>query len=247
MNMDKLYCIGYIDDELIEKADKYISKKKKCTFKKWTALAASFITIFLIFAALISFKNKNTITAYAYVTNEKITSTAAVIKTGTISDSGEMKGHQLIFYILGENIEKIRFSCKNQQLDFKDWTEKRNEYANAQNFEISYGNNKKEYKYLTISWIPNKTISELSDNENAKIKNLAKELKEDIIVMEVTFKNGNTATKAISISLSDNGKFLASFSDYKIKKTDKFVRRSNDKPLNSTYIDKNENTTKYLQ
>ena len=108
MNMDKLYCIGYIDDELIEKADKYISKKKKCTFKKWTALAASFITIFLIFAALISFKNKNTITAYAYVTNEKITSTAAVIKTGTISDSGEMKGHQLIFYILGENIEKIR-------------------------------------------------------------------------------------------------------------------------------------------
>ena len=33
MNMDKLYCIGYIDDELIEKADKYISKKKKCTLK----------------------------------------------------------------------------------------------------------------------------------------------------------------------------------------------------------------------
>ena len=57
-------------------------------------------------------------------------------------------------------------------------------------------------------------------------------------------QNGNTATKAISISLSDNGKFLASFSDYKIKKTDKFVRRSNDKPLNSTYIDKNENTNK---
>ena len=56
--------------------------------------------------------------------------------------------------------------------------------------------------------------------------------------MEVTFKNGNTATKAISISLSDNGKFLASFSDYKIKKTDKFVRRSNDNPINSTYIDK---------
>lgn len=228
----------------LKKLISIFQKKKKCTFKKLTALAASFITIFLIFAALISFKNKNTITAYAYVTNEKITSTAAVIKTGTISDSGEMKGHQLIFYILGENIEKIRFSCKNQQLDFKDWTEKRNEYANAQNFEISYGNNKKEYKYLTISWIPNKTISELSDNENAKIKNLAKELKEDIIVMEVTFKNGNTATKAISISLSDNGKFLASFSDYKIKKTDKFVRRSNDKPLNSTYIDKNENTNK---
>ena len=29
MNMDKLYCIGYIDDELIEKADKYISKKSR--------------------------------------------------------------------------------------------------------------------------------------------------------------------------------------------------------------------------
>ena len=98
MNMDKLYCIGYIDDELIEKADKYISKKKKCTFKKWTALTASFITIFLIFAALISFKNKNTITAYAYVTNEKITSTAAVIKTGTISDSGERPSAYFLYF-----------------------------------------------------------------------------------------------------------------------------------------------------
>ena len=32
MNMEKLYCIGYIDDELIEKADKYISKKKEVYF-----------------------------------------------------------------------------------------------------------------------------------------------------------------------------------------------------------------------
>lgn len=33
MNMDKLYCIGYIDDELIEKADKYISKKRSVLLK----------------------------------------------------------------------------------------------------------------------------------------------------------------------------------------------------------------------
>ena len=53
------------------------------------------------------------------------------MNSGTISDSGEMKGQPLMFYLSGKDIATVRFSCKNQQINFLDWTEKRDEYGNA--------------------------------------------------------------------------------------------------------------------
>ena len=43
--------------------------------------------------------------------------------------------------------------------------------------------------------------------------------------MEITFENGKTATKAITISLLDDGTFFASFGDYQISEKDTFVYR----------------------
>lgn len=40
MKMDKLDTIGYIDDQLVEKADKYFGAKKRNTWIKWGAMAA---------------------------------------------------------------------------------------------------------------------------------------------------------------------------------------------------------------
>ena len=40
------------------------------------------------------------VTAYAHGTDEEITQAGAVINTGTISDSGEMTGHPLMFYLI---------------------------------------------------------------------------------------------------------------------------------------------------
>ena len=58
------------------------------------------------------------VTAYAHGTDEEITQAGAVINTGTISDSGEMTGHPLMFYLSGKDISTVRFSCKNQQIKF---------------------------------------------------------------------------------------------------------------------------------
>ena len=40
MKKNKLDTIGYIDDQLVEKADKYSVEKKKNAWVKWCAMAA---------------------------------------------------------------------------------------------------------------------------------------------------------------------------------------------------------------
>lgn len=50
-------------------------------------------------------------------------------------------------------------------------------------------------------------------------------MRNDIIVMEITFENGKTTTKAITISLLDDGRFFASFDDYQISEEDTFINR----------------------
>ena len=165
------------------------------------------------------------VTAYAHGTDEEITQAGAVINTGTISDSGEMTGHPLMFYLSGKDISTVRFSCKNQQINFMDWTEKRDEFGLAQNFTVSYGEDESEYYYLLIDWVPNATIRELTDNEDSTIAALPEEMRNDIIVMEITFENGKTTTKAITISLLDDGRFFVSFDDYQISEEDTFINR----------------------
>ena len=86
------------------------------------------------------------------------------MNSGTISDSGRMKGSPLQFYLAGKDIATVRFSCKNHQINFMDWTEKREDYGNAQNFTVAYGEDESEYYYLTINWVPNATIRELTDS-----------------------------------------------------------------------------------
>jgi len=78
---------------------------------------------------------------------------------------------------------------------------------------------------LTIDWVPNTIIPELTDNKNSTIAALSEEMRSDIIVLEIIFENGETTTKAIKISLLDDGTFFASFNDYQISESDTFVNR----------------------
>lgn len=70
--------------------------------------------------------------------------------------------------------------------------------------------------------------------------------------MEITFANGKTATKAIHVSLQDDGTFFATFDDYTIKEEDSFVNRPDSKAvprdilygeteLTATFYDKEQN------
>ncbi|MCM1097424.1 MAG: hypothetical protein NC427_05110 [Ruminococcus flavefaciens] len=169
--------------------------------------------------------DRSTVRVYARETDEEITSAGAVLRSGSISDSGEMKGHPLMFYLTGENIASVRFSCKNQQLNFMDWTEKRDEYGKAQNFTVDYGEEESEYYYLTIDWVPDKIIRELTDHADSGIATLPEELRNDVIVLEITFEGGKTSTKAITVSLREDGMFYAALGDYRIREEDDFVRR----------------------
>ena len=90
---------------------------------------------------------------------------------------------------------------------------------------MEYGSNTEEYPYLLIDWVPDKTIRALTDNEDMTIAKLPEELREDVIVLEITYANDQTDTKALTVTLQDNGQFFAKFVDYKITDADTFVRR----------------------
>ncbi len=214
-----------LDSKYIDEAINYKKKVKKNGRIKWGAMAACLAVLVVACGIFFHSNDGMVVKAYAHGTDEEITEAGIVINTGTISDTGEMQGHPLMFYLSGENIETVRFSCKNQQINFMDWTEKRDEYGNAQNFTVTYGEDESEYYYLTIDWVPDTIIRALTDNAETTIATLPAELREDIIVMEITFTNGKTVTKAITISLMDDGTFFAAFNDYKISEADTFVKR----------------------
>ena len=165
------------------------------------------------------------VSAYAAETEQEITGAGVVLQTGTIRDSGEMRGHPLLFYLAGRDIAQVRFSCKEQQLNFVDWTEQRAEFGNAQNFTVPYGGDPEDYRALTIDWVPNATIRALTDDPDSTIASLPERLRKDTIVMEITFTDGSAAVKAIQVTLRDDGSFFASFGDYQITSEDEFVQR----------------------
>lgn len=218
--------LGNIDARYIQEAAEGASGKGGIRRFIGASMAAG-IVLLLVVSGITLFRSsrEGTVTVYARETGEEITAAGAVLHTGTISDSGEMKGHPLMFYLSGKDIASVRFSSKREQIYFMDWTEQREEYGSAQNFTVPYGEDESEYYYLTIDWVPNNLIRELTDNADSTIAGLPEEMRSDIIVMEITFENGRTVTKAITVSLLENGTFLAALEDYRISEADAFVRR----------------------
>ena len=224
------------DTKYVDEALNCKKKGKKPGWTKWAAIAACLVVVLAV-GIFAPFQGSMIVSAYAYGTDEEITTAGAVMNSGTISDTGEMKGHPLMFYLSGKDIVSVRFSCKNEQINFMDWSEKRDECGNAQNFTVAYGEDESEYYYLLIDWVPNTLIRELTDNPDSKIATLPEEMRQDIIVMEITFENGKTATKAITISLLDDGTFFAVFDDYEISKADTFINRPDSITFTGTIVD----------
>ena len=63
------------------------------------------------------------------------------------------------------------------------------------------------------------------DAVNETIAKLPEELREDVIVLEITYANDQTDTKALTVTLQDNGQFFAKFVNYTITDADTFVKR----------------------
>ncbi len=201
--------------------------KKSKYFSDWKGILRPVIACMLclfIMAGVFTFGGGgNSLTMYAYGENLEITNTGVELSTGEIHDDGSMKGQLVHMYVKGENIETIRFSCKNQYIDFTDWTESRPNFSMEKQFTVHYGKKVSDYDYLVVNWTPENTIRQLTDKANNSIAKLSQELRNDIIVMEVTFIDGKKEAKAIVISLEDNGKILAKFQDYVVSPNDKFI------------------------
>lgn len=49
------------------------------------------------------------VTVYAYETNKEITNGEAILMSGQIDNNGQMRGHPLQFYVLGDDIKVYGF------------------------------------------------------------------------------------------------------------------------------------------
>lgn len=156
------------------------------------------------------------ITVYAYGTDQKLESMETVMLAGSIGDDGSMQGMPLRFYVTGDGIQEICFSCKNQWLTGTDWTEKRESHGLCKSFTMEYGEETKEYSYIVIEWVPNELIRKLTDHADIGIQSLTEEERKDVIVMEVRLLNGEKKTMAINVTLQEDGHFAAWVSDYEI-------------------------------
>ena len=166
------------------------------------------------------------VTIYAYGAERKVLGSEPMIFTGSIDDHGSMHGLPVRFYVNGENIEKIRFSCQKQWITGTDWTEKRENYGLSKNFTIAYGKNMDEYASIVIEWVPNGIIRTLTDHDDVGIADLSEKEREDVIVMEITFLNGEEETLAVHVSLQLDGYFSSWVSEYEITSEDTFVFQS---------------------
>lgn len=223
--------IANIDDRFILEALKY--RSHLTIHRKIRLIGAIAASICLIIGAvtLLHTENRISITVYAYESNERLESGKAMLMPGRISDNGEMQGHPLMFYVLGNEIESIRFSCKNEWISFVDWTEQRGDYGLSKNFTVAYGNREEDYHYLVVDWVPRNMIRKLTDNQDIQISNLLQDEKEDLIVMEVTYLNGETETVAIWIRLNSNGEFEAFIDSYQITEEDGFIYQPDSLPI----------------
>ena len=223
--------IGNIGDRFILEALEY--RSRLAMYRKiglFGAIAAG-ICLMIGSTVLLHKDNRISIAVYAYESNEMLADGNTMLMPGRIRDNGEMRGHPLMFYVLGNEIESIRFSCKNEWISFVDWTEQRGDYGLSKNFTVAYGSREEDYSYLVVDWVPQNIIRKLTENQDMQISDLSQEEKEDIIVMEVTYLNSETEAAAIRIKLNNEGKFEAFIDKYQITEEDWFVNQPDSLPI----------------
>ncbi|MCD7708528.1 MAG: hypothetical protein LUI02_01485 [Clostridiales bacterium] len=212
-----------ITAETIEK--RHQRKPRGIKARRWAVVGAvaAIACLAVVLGVLGQHGMGSAITVYAYETGERLTGEKPVLMSGSIDDDGQMHGHPLEFYVSGEDIDSIRFSCRNEWISFADWTQKRDSFGLSKSFTVAYGADEDDYPYLVVDWLPQNLIEKLTDDEDIMISDLSQEDREDIIVMEVTYGNGESEVKAIFIALEDDGGFSVSVNDYQITSEDSFV------------------------
>ena len=218
--------VGSIGDRYVREAADY----RPGSARRALIAAAAALCLLLGGVALLHPGGGATVSAYAYGTESELTASGAVMTTGSIRDDGEVSGYPLRFFLAGDEMKEVRFSCRRQYIRFIDGTEKRDEFGVGQSFTVPSGANTNEYYFLLLDWVPRDTIRALSEQPGG-IAALPEELREDVIVLEITFADGKRATRAVTVRLHDDGAFFAAFDEYTVKPSDDFMRRSDSQPI----------------
>ena len=219
-NAEKLSgAIGNIEDRFLLEA--YAYRRKRIVRGRILKLG---ITAACVCAAvwgvvLLQTGGRSSITVYAYESGKQVAYGQPALWPDQVTDEGLVKNLPLKFYILGNGIEKIRFSCKNEWIAFNDWKEQRENYGYSRNFTISYGEEEEDYYNLVIEWCPEKIWVKIQEG----LSDLPWESKEDVIVMEVTYQDGRSETLSMNICVNGDGKLLCGVDDYEITAEDDFV------------------------
>ncbi len=211
-----ILALGNISDKYIEEAFYYKKKNNKYSRGVIYGIAACLLICVIANYLFFSAEKFSAVTVYAYETGEKFEFDKPVLMSGIIDDNGTMVGKPLMFYVLGDEIEKITYSCDKQYISFMDWTEKRENYGYSKEFTIEYGGDESDYYYLVVDWEPWFIIRKLTDNKEIGIEDLSEDEKHDRIEMEITYQNHKTEKIIIEINLTDEGNFEAEIYEEKI-------------------------------
>lgn len=206
-----------IDDSFLTEALEY--KKKRKLYKQLLMAAACMAAVVgLILWGVRS--SSISVTVYGYETDVRI-GKELTLTSGYIDPENPVYENPLRFYVQGNEIAEIRFSCESQWIYFIDWTGVRGDYGMGKNFTVTYGENEDEYYYLEVGWVPMDLIETLQ--EGTSFSDLTEEEREDVIVMEITYLDGSEETAAVNIVVQEDGIFEASVNKYMITDDDEFV------------------------
>lgn len=227
--------LGSIDDRHIDQSRRPPRGKRLPAILKAAVAAALVLAVLGGAVALFASPRGLGVKVYAHAGGQMLTSAGVGLTTGSVDGRGILTGHPLLFYLDGERIESVRFSCKNSYLRFTDMTETRDGYGLAQNFTVEYGEDESQYPFLIVDWVPQELLRCLREDCDS-LDQVPEEYREDVIVLEVKGLDGGEAVKAVTVRLLEDGTFFTSFDDYKITGADDFVRRPDAEPLSKADV-----------
>lgn len=222
--------IGNIDERFLQEVMEYRGTPVAGRWIRRAALVAAGLCLAMGCAALLRRDGTPSVKVYAREFDRELPGGETVMMSGTIDDNGVMKGPPLMFYVQGSGIESIRFACRNEWISFVDYTEQREDHGYSKNFTIPYGEKEEDYYYMVVDWEPVNVIRKLTDNKDVKIADLTPEEKEDVIIMEVSYLNGERESLIMNVCLDDRGRFMVSVSEYEITPSDTFLHQPNTLP-----------------
>lgn len=224
--------IGNIDKAYVLEAMDYRTVKGRI-YKKLILAAA---VMLIVLCGTFIFSNiflKESFQVYAKEAKKLIEDEEIALQTGIIYDDGSQRGIPVAFFIEGNNIKKIRFSCKNEFISFSI-PEDEQEYGYSKNFTINYS----EIEYTEncfLVWNPVNIIEKIQSRK-ISVEELSEDERRDVIVMEIYYENGYRETSALNIYVDTSGEIRARVSDYTITDKDDFVNGEDAAPL-GTIID----------